>query len=39
MSAHFAIRRAAASRVNPTGGVVWWGKATRHIGRVLLLKN
>ena len=30
MSVHFATSRTAASRVHPTGRVVWWGKASRH---------
>ena len=34
MSAHFAINHTAASRVRPTGRVVWWGRATRHNSRV-----
>ena len=30
----FAISRKAASRVHPTGKVVWWGDVARHNNRV-----
>ena len=35
LSAHSARSRTVASRVNPTWGVVWWGKVARHNNLVL----
>ena len=35
MSAHFAIRRTAASCVHPAGSVVWWAKTAWRTSRVL----